>query len=180
MESYITLENIRDFLKDKNLMIEKKEQYLEDHEKMFITYNILEIVKTVPTTEPEPASVNGNLQVFVSEKDDDDYIVKLPTKQRKSFKVLKQLTSIPCWYCYLAWINGSREYRNMGKLLILYMMLDFSQDNRLFIIRLGNSSGKPDTYTIFGFVKVNAEDEEIMSSILLPQIQHNLYRLLFT
>ena len=63
---------------------------------------------------------------------------------------------------------------------MLYMMLDFSQENRLFIIRLGNSSGKPDTYKIFEFVKVNTEDEEIMSSILLPEIQRNLYSLLFT
>jgi hypothetical protein len=170
----ITLENIREFLKNKNLMIDKKEQYLELEKKMLITYTIIEIDSSVITND------NGSLQIFVSEIDDSEYISKLPTKQRKVFKVLKQLTRIPCWYCYLSWINGSREYRNIGKLLMLYMMLDFSQENRLFIIRLGNSSGKPDTYKIFEFVKVNTEDEEIMSSILLPEIQRNLYSLLFT
>ena len=169
----ITLENIRDFLRTKNFFIEKKEEFLEFEKKTSIYYTIKEIGTTEITTD------NGYLHLFINEKNEDDYISQLPTKQRKAFKTLKQITRMPCWYCYISWINGSRKYRNIGKLLMLYMMLDLSQDNRLFIIILSNSSGKPDTYTIFGFVKVN-DDREIMSSLLLPQIQRNLYSLLFT
>ena len=146
---------------------------------MLITYNILEIVKTVPTTEP--TTENGNLQVFVYEKDTDkEFFSNLPEDQKKQFRALKKLATLPCWYCYVAWINGNRNYRNIGKLLMLYMMLDFSQDGRLFIIKLDNSSGRKDTYKIFEFVDYNHDEEEIMSSVLLPKIQHNLYRLLFT
>ena len=86
----------------------------------------------------------------------------------------KQLKKImPALYCYISWINGSKEYKNYGKLIMLYMMLDLSR-KYIFIIKLDNSSGRKNTYKLFGFKDFQEDEEEIMSSVLLPQILRNI------
>jgi len=156
------MENIEAFLGSLGLKIEKKE--IKEEEKTLISY----FIKNQYSNDD---SNHGLLSIWVSNKDEDKMTRQLDTTQRRKFKYMKKI-SIPL-YCYISWINGSKIYKHFGKLLMFYMMLDLSQNN-IFVIKLDNSSGKKDTYKIFGFVDFQNDEEEIMSSILLPTILKNM------
>ena len=156
-----SLSNIDKFLEEKGLMIEKKIVKKEKH-KTLVSYKIKSM-----TTDKEAAF----LSMWISTKDEESYTSQLDESQRKKFKQLKKI--LPPLYCYIEWINGSREYKNYGKLIMLYMMLDLSRKH-VFIIKLDNSSGKKNTYKLFGFKDFQEDEEEIMSSVLLPQVLKNM------
>jgi hypothetical protein len=156
-----SLKNIEEYLKEKGMNIEKKVELKEKH-KTLVSYKIKSI-----TTDKEYAL----LSMWISKKDEDSFTSQLDETQRKKFKQLKKI--IPALYCYISWINGSKEYKNYGKLIMLYMMLDLSR-KYIFIIKLDNSSGRKNTYKLFGFKDFQEDEEEIMSSVLLPQILRNI------
>ena len=161
-----SLKSIEDFLVEKELAIEKKVEKEEKYKKL-VSYKI--------------KSINSNaehafLSIWINTIDEESYISKLDSFQRKGFKEQKKI--INPLYCYISWINGSREYKNYGKIIMLYMLLDLSQDN-IFIIKLDNSSGRKNTYKLFEFKDYQNDEEEIMSSILLHKILKNIKHLKF-
>lgn len=157
------MERLKKYLEKKDCYIEKKINEIE--EKTMIVYEI----KNKEIDEGN----EGLLQIWIC-LNDEEYISKLNKKQEKKFNELKEKTSKEIYYCYISWINGSKKYKNMGKLIMLYMMLDISQDERLFIIKLDNSSNSRDTYKKFGFVAYNNDEEEIMCSLSLKKIISNI------
>jgi hypothetical protein len=159
-----SLNNIKEFLDEKGLKIEKTVMVREKHKKL-LSYKI----KSIETDEE-----HALLSIWIStvdNMDDDSYLSKLDELQRKKFKQLKKI--ITPLYCYIEWINGSKKYKNYGKLIMLYVMLELSRKH-IFIIKLDNSSGKKSTYKLFGFKDFQSDEEEIMSSVLLPKILKNM------
>jgi hypothetical protein len=160
------MEEIELFLETKGLKIKKK--MIPTHDgKINITY---EIVQEHGDTE------YARLSIFVSDNDEEDITSDLDAKQLRDFNKGKKKPL----FCFVAWINGdgTKTYKNFGKLIMFYMMLDLSQDYK-FIIKLDNSSGSKETYKFFGFKDFNGDEEEIMSSVLLPQIIRKMTRITY-
>jgi hypothetical protein len=160
------MEEIEFFLETKGLKITKK--MIPTHDgKINITYVI---VQERGDTE------YARLSIFVSDNDEEDITSDLDAKQLRDFNKGKKEPL----FCFVAWINGdgTKTYKNFGKLIMFYMMLDLSQDYK-FIIKLDNSSGSKETYKFFGFKDFNGDEEEIMSSVLLPQIKRKMTRITY-
>ena len=157
-----TLRQVLMVLDGLGLIIEKTIDELPDEDKTHIIYTIID---TTSLTDPSIA----RLSIYISNIDEEEIIDKLDEDQKQKFKKIKKTPL----YCYIAWINGSRSYKNLGKFIMFYMMLDLSQKHK-FIIKLDNSSGKPNTYKFFGFERCNDDEEEIMSSVLLSKIKKNM------
>ena len=160
------MEKIELFLETKGLKITKKVMPTHDG-KINIIY---EIIQECCDTE------YARLSVFVSDNDEEDITSDLDAKQLRAFNKGKKEPL----FCFVAWINGdgTKTYKNFGKLIMFYMMLDLSQNNK-FIIKLDNSSGSKETYKFFGFKDFNGDEEEIMSSVLLPQIKRKMTRITY-
>jgi len=165
------MEKIELFLETKGLKITKKVTPTHDG-KINIIY---EIVQERCDTESSYIEY-ARLSIFVSDNDEEDITSDLDAKQLRDFNKGKKEPL----FCFVAWINGdgTKTYKNFGKLIMFYMMLDLSQDYK-FIIKLDNSSGSKETYKFFGFKDFNGDEEEIMSSVLLPQIKRKMTRITY-
>ena len=163
-----TTADMKTYLKKYGLIIKRNEQEIDKTMK-HITYSIIE-----EGTNTEEAS----LQLFLCNKDLDNSKAKLPKEPKKQINELKKILDLK--YCSIAWVNGSIRYKNLGKFIIYYMLLDCIEKYQLFITKLDNASGSSDTYRKFGFIPVEeGGEEEIMISPVFEQLRKELSENIF-
>ena len=149
------------------LIIKKHESPPDNNKMIFIRYSIID----------KNYNIEALLDLWVCREDLDKSISKLKPIYRKQFNKIKKIVDEPM-YCSTVWVNGSKKYKNLGKLIMYYMLLDCQEKYKLFINKLDNASGSKETYKLFGFhVVEELGEEEIMVSVTLENIKKNINRI---
>jgi hypothetical protein len=166
MDSKTTTE-IETYLDTFGLYIKRVEYKPDRNGMILIKYFIINRNDNVVVNEGDLVEdghvVEALLDLWISHKDMDGARDKLYKKIRKQFNELKKI--IDPVYCSTAWVNGSKTYKNLGKIIIYYMIFDCFEKYKLFINKLDNASDSRDTYKQFGFQQVEeGGEEEIMCS----------------
>jgi hypothetical protein len=166
MDSKTTTE-IERYLETFGLYIKRVEYPPDRNGIILIKYFIINSNDNVVVNEGDLVEdghiVEALLDMYLSHKDMDRTTDKLVKLTKKQFNELKKI--IDPVYCSTAWVNGSKTYKNLGKIIIYYMIFDCFERYKLFINKLDNASDSRATYKQFGFHPVEeGGEEEIMCS----------------
>ena len=170
-----TTEDIKNYLNTFGLDIKRVEFPPERSGMILIKYSIININANIVVNKDDVVDEDGHvvealLDLWLCYKDTDGSIRKLSVKIKQQFNELKKI--IEPVYCSTAWVNGSKTYKNLGKFIIYYMILDCFERYKLFINKLDNASDSRDTYKIFGFHAVEeGGEEEIMCSSCIKTLE---------